>query len=328
MRLNKMGAALITLLVVALLVIVFFVYVKDEIISFQLTRDFKMPIKVRGMNFNLAKLFEKDARKITLKLLAIGEGESTINLENIEISNINKNNYQPNYCLDGHVNAEKIYLGHRVIPGCSGALDFICVPYAPDKEKNPHIILSNALIKLGNSNLKGSGVVDTDMKTEVSNIQLRGTLSRGALNKTLACLNADTDEVVAEAEVPGFQLSFSASDKIDPLTNITGQGNFNLYQGQFKFINLIEPIVNELKSTPDPTKTSQGDNFDKLSSNFSIRDQKIYLSNLLLSNKLFSANGQGYIGFDNHMDLSIFVNGLNKIIPTKVGQVLPGALSL
>ena len=69
---------------------------KDEIISFQLTRDFKMPIKVRGMNFNLAKLFAKDTRKIALKLLAIGEGESTINLENIEISNIC--NLQCSFC--------------------------------------------------------------------------------------------------------------------------------------------------------------------------------------------------------------------------------------
>ncbi len=319
-----MGAVLITIVVAAILAVVFFVYVKDQIISFQLTKDFKMPIKVRGMNFNLSKLFGKDQKKITLKLLAIGEGESTINLENIEIYNIRKNAYQPDYCLDGHVLAEKMYLGHRATSGCSGGLDFICVPYIPSKQKNPHIIISNALLNLGNSKLNGAGVIDTDMNTEISSIQLRGALSRGVLSRTLACLNADTDQVLAEVEIPGFQVNFSASDKVDPLTNISGQGSFNLYQGQFKFINLIEPIINEFKATTDANKASQGDNFDKLSGNFSIRDQKVYFSNILLSNKLFSATGQGSIGFDNQMDLSMFVHGFDRIIPLQVGQALPG----
>ncbi len=321
---NKKTTALIAILIVAILILVFFFYVKDQIISYQLTKDFKMPIKVRGANFNLAKSFSKEQRKITLKLLAVGEGEATINLENIEITRIAKNTYQPNYCLDGHAAAEKIYLGHRAISGCSGGLDFICVPYIPEKQKNPHIIISNALLTLGNSNLHANGVVDTDMKTEVSIVQLHGALSRGALNKTLACLNADTDQIRAEVEVPKFELSFSASDKIDPLTNITGQGSFNLYQGEFKFINLIKPIIDSLKVSSESSEVEQGDNFDKLSSNFSIRDQKVYLSNLSLSNKLLSATGQGSIGFDNNMDLSIFVHGLDRIVPLKVGQVLPG----
>ncbi len=325
MRFSKTTLALILIVIAAILAFVFFFYAKDQIISYQLSKDFKMPIKVRGMNFNLSKLFKKDQQKITIKLLAVGENEATINLENIEISQIRKNAYQPEYCLDGHAVAEKIYLGHRPIPGCSGALDFICVPYSPDKQKNPHIILSNAQFRLGNSNLNASGIVDTDLKTEISNVQVRGSLSRGALNKTLACLNADTDEVAAEAEVPSFEFSFSASDKVDPLTNITGQGNFNLYQGEFKFINLIEPVISELKSnSTDASTVSQGDNFEKVTSNFSIRDRKIYLSNLLLSNRLYSASGQGSIGFDNYMDMSVFVQGLDKVLPVKVNQMLPG----
>ncbi len=321
---QKKTTVWITILIIVILILIFFFYVKDQIISYQLTKDFKMPIKVRGMNFNLAKVFTKDQKKITLKLLAVGEGEATINLENIEIARIAKNTYQPNYCLDGHATAEKIYMGHRAIAGCSGGLDFICVPYLPDKQKNPHIIISNALLRLGNSNLHANGVVDTDMKTEVSSVQLHGALSRGVLSKTLACLNADTDQITAEAEVPSFELSFSASDKIDPLTNITGQGNFNLYQGEFKYINLIAPIIEHLKVAPDASKTSQGDNFDKISSNFSIHDQKIYLSNLSLTNRLFSATGQGSIGFNNMMDMSMFIQGVDKFLPTKVGQVLPG----
>ncbi len=321
---SKKTLALIVIVIVVILTIVGFFFVKDQILSYQLSKDFKMPIKVKGMNFNLAKLLSKDQQKISLKLLAVGEGEATINLENIEITRIAKNTHQPNYCLDGHAVAEKIYMGHRAIAGCSGGLDFICVPYMPDKQKNPHILISNALLKLGNSNLRANGIVDTDMKTEVSTVQLRGALSRGALNKTLACLNAGTDQIVAEAEVPGFEFNFSAGEKVDPVTNITGQGSFNLYQGEFKYINLIEPVIEYLKSSPDATKTSQGDNFDKVSSNFSIRDQKVYLSNLSLINRLFSATGQGSIGFNNVMDLSIFVHGIDKILPTKVGQVLPG----
>lgn len=325
MRLNKTILALIILLIAVILALVFFFYAKDQILSYQLSKDFKMPIKVRGMNFNLSKLFSKDQPKLTLKLLTVGENEATINLENIEITQIRKNAYQPNYCLDGHAKAEKIYLGHRPISGCSGALDFICVPYAPNKQNNPHIILSNAIFNLGNSTLRASGIVDTDLQTEISKVQVRGNLSRGALNKTLACLNADTDEVVAEAEVPNFEFSFSAGEKIDPVTNITGQGNFNLYQGEFKFINLIEPIVAELKSKPtDSSTVNQGDNFEKITSNFSIRDQKIYLSNLLLSNRLYSASGQGSIDFNNQMEFGIFVQGLDKVLPMKAYQMLPG----
>lgn len=315
---------LVILVIVLILIAIVFNYAKDQIISYQLSKDFKMPIKVRGVNFNLGKAFKKQSEKITLKLLAVGEGDATINLENIEITNIRKNSNQPNYCLDGHALAEKIYLGHKATPGCSGALDFACVPYIPDKQKNPHILISNALVKLGNSNLRASGVVDTDMKTEISTVQVHGALSRGALNKTLACLNADTDQITAEAEVPNFEISFDAAEKIDPSTNIRGHGNFNLYQGEFKFINLIEPIIEHLKSSPDASKTTQGDNFDKLSSNFAIRDQKLYLSNLALSNRLFSATGQGSIGFNNQMDMSILVYGVDKILPTKFGQVLPG----
>lgn len=322
---NKMTGVLITIVLVVALLLLFVFYIKDEIISMKLSKDFKMPIKVRGVNFNIGKLFSnEEQKKISLKLLAVGEGEATINLENIEINQIKKNNYQPNYCLDGHALAEKIYLGHRAIDGCSGTLDFMCVPYVPTKEKNPHIILSNVAFKLGNSRLNANGVIDTDMKTEISAVQLRGALSRGALNKTLACLNADTDQVTAEAEVPGFELNFSASDKVDPLTNITGQGHFNLYQGEFKFINLLEPIISYLKAQPSSGTSDQGDNFDKLSSDFSMGSQKIYLSNLSLSNRLFSATGQGYIGFNNSLDMSILVHGIDKVIPVKLGQVLPG----
>jgi len=317
------------LIVVSLLAIAFYIFslAKDILISNKLSKSMKMPVKLRGLGigFNLNKLFSGDNTKIGLKYLAFGEGPARINLKDIEISKIKKNINKSGSCIDGYASFKKFYMGSKSHKSCFGGIEFVCVPYSIKKGEQINIGLRNGQFKLGDSDLKLSG---NFVRTTSTEVDLSGSLSRGDLKKTLACLNLDTDKIETQASLPKFSGSFISSEKTNIVQSLNATGNFILYQGKFKTLDLIKPVLKELKLLNELGKQDTKE-FDEIIGDFLIKDKEVNLSNLQYDAGYYAVNGYGKIGFNGDLDLNLNLKGIESILPIKtlmVDKVLPKGL--
>lgn len=317
----KILGIVVLVLVVLVLVLGF---IKDQVVSDQLSKNLKMPVTVRGISF--MKVFQKNFSELSLGLLAVGEGESKISFENIRIDNIRKNANQPGFCLDGKIIAKRIFMGASSHSYCSGGLDFYCVPYLVS-DKETAITLKNIKVNLGKSLLSSQGSVYVNPKTETTRVDLSGDLSRGKINETLSCLNSESDEIDSEFEVPHFYGTVTVKDAADPLDTINtmkASGNFNLYQGKIKALNIIEKVLDSFDTNVDKEGTDEGDKFLKVNSNFSVADAKLNLTNLSMQGSSYSVSGQGSIGMiDEKLNFSVWLSGLNNFVSSSSLKYLP-----
>lgn len=310
---------LIAVVIIGLLLVLGFI--KDQVVSDQLSKNLKMPVKVRGISF--MKVFQRNFSEFGLSLLSIGEGDAEIRFEDLKVADVKPNAKQPGFCVDGKVIAKRMSMGGSARSYCSGALEFYCAPYIIS-DKGTSIALRNIKVNLGQSVLSSQGSVYVEPKTETTKVNLSGKLSRGKVNEMLSCLNSDTDEIEAEFEVPYFSGNVTVKEDIDPLTTLKASGNFNLYQGRIKALNIIESVLDKFEHKIDAENTDAGDEFLKLSSNFSVRDAKVYLSNLVMQGSSYSVSGQGSMGMiSQELDFSIWLNGLNNFVSSSSLKYLP-----
>lgn len=308
-------------LVVILALLLILGFIKDKIVSHELSKNLKMPVVVRGISF--LKIFEKNFSELSLKALTLGEGDAKVNFQNLKINNIRKNKKQPNFCLDGNVTAKRIFMGSSSHSYCSGGLDFYCVPYLITN-KETAITLKNIQVNLGKSLLSSQGSVYVNPINESTRVDLSGKLSRGEIKETLSCLNSSTDEISSEFEVPHFYGTVTIQENIDPITNLAASGSFNLYQGKIKTINIIERVLDSFNKNLDRENTDSGDEFQQLSSNFKVQDTKLYLNNLSMQGNSYSVSGQGYIGMVNQeLNFTLWLNGLDNFVSSDSLKYLP-----
>jgi len=318
---NKTLKILGIVLVAIVALILVLGFIKDQVVSSQLSKNLKLPVTVRGLSF--LKIFEKNFSELSLKLFAVGEGETKISFEDLKIANIRKNSKQPNFCLDGKVIAERVFMGASSRSYCSGGLEFYCVPYLIS-DQGTSITLKNIKVNLGKSLLSSQGSVYVDPKTETTRVDLSGNLSRGEIKETLACLNSGTDQIDSEFEVPHFYGTVTVKDNVDPINTLNASGNFNLYQGKIKALNIIEKVLDNFNTKLEKEGTEEGDKFHQLSSNFSVKDTKLYLNSLMIQGNSYSVTGQGYIGMVNQeLDFNIWLNGLDNFVSSNSLKYLP-----
>lgn len=300
---------------VLLLVVLFFavLWLKDVVISNKLTKIFTIPVKVSGVGIDFLDVFKNDNRKLNLAHLAIGEGPAQVNLQKITITEIRQNKLRPNYCLDGHAAFEKFYLGSQSHDSCYGGIDFACVPYAMKEGDELNILLQNGKFKLGESDLS---LYATVKGAETTFLSLNGSLSRGQLNKALACLNSDTDEIITEARVPNFTTFVTFAENLDPITTLMASGNFILYEGRFRTLDLLDSTFKALQLSNDTDK-KESKKFDEIKGNFLVKDLNVNINNIVMNSTFYTANGYGKVAFNGDIDFRLNLQSIVSRLPTK-----------
>ena len=157
-----------------------------------------------------------------------------------------------------------------------------------------------------------------------------GRIEKGPINDVLACLNLHQDDLIAIAEVPKFSISTLINDGEIVMDSIAGSGDLILYNGKFKLIDIVKPIINKFaRQNDEQSDLEDSKNFDKLTAHFNIKNKTVELKNIKFKNFYANAKGKGKIGFDSKIDFDLYIAGLDNYLPIeklKLDYLLPQGL--
>lgn len=316
---NKSTAIILTIL--GLILLIFLInFIKDRIISWELSKIFKMPVTVSGINFNLNKIFTSD-RKLEIDHIAFGEDQAQINFKKLKFESIIKNSNHPDYCFDGTASFEKVYIGGIDKGTCSGRFNLTCIPYKKRDDLETNIIVRNGKVKIKDTYLTVNANINTPSE-KITKVSMNGNLERTYLANILSCMNMESKGVESDVVVPNFQANLEAGEDIDPMKTLTSAGNFILYQGKFTKLDLLGPILDELK-IPSNLSGEERKSFDQVTGNFYLANQVTTLNDVKYNSDYLSVNAHGTADFLGNIDFQATAKPLFANIPSKKIQSLP-----
>lgn len=299
------------------LLIFLFNFIKDAIVSFQLSQMLKMPVSASGVNFNFNKIFTTD-KKLKINHLVLGDDAAKINLQNLQFDTVTRNNSNPNYCFDADARFEKFYLG--MFPGgdCEGIFHLTCIPFREyPKGKSTNIHIRNGRVRINDSYLNINADVSSPNK-DVTNVNLSGNLEQTELKNILACLNASTDEVKGEIVIPHFNASYTASEEVEPQESLIGSGNFVMYQAKFRVLDLVKPILKKLQIPTSGVEDTK--EYDQITGDFNIANENMNLSNVIITSDYVSVVAQGKVDFEQNINFTARAQPRFSNLPSKTLQ--------
>lgn len=191
------------------------------------------------------------------------------------------------------------------------------------------ISLDKVLLEAGSA--KANARVDLKPKNHGRLLKVSAKVSRSDISDLMKCFDLSQDEITSQVEIPQlyFQMRFSENG-VALQKSIKAHGDLILYQGKFKFLDIVSPVVNLLNPFNEPvSELKETKSFDKVTANFLVEKEKVLLEDIHFDSTYVSATGKGEIDFASNMDIELFAKGLEKYIPFDrilLDQVLPRGL--
>lgn len=313
--LKKIAVFIAIILLVAL---VAFNAIKDKIISTELTKVFQMPVIIKGMKFNLDKLFS-DSRKLEIDYVAFGEGAERINFKKLKFASVEQNAQYPGYCFDGTASFDRVYVGTSAKGSCAGNFKLKCIPYSLDKPKaNPAIIVRNGQISIEN---KHQLIINADIRNRDNgnvSISLNGNLPRTPLKPLTQCLNAEQEGLEGDLEIPSYSAQLVSGENIDPIKTLIANSSFIIHDGRLTNINLIDPILKSLKRSDNSIKDEHS--FNQLRGSVYVNNAVANLNNISYASDYLRLSGSGSI---NLLEETINFSAQAKPLIVSLNSILP-----
>lgn len=156
----------------------------------------------------------------------------------------------------------------------------------------------NAALKLGSGQWTGN--LKAERRGETLSGTVDGTVSGVDINQMLTSFAKSPDVMYGTATIPRFQIAFSGSNAGALQRSLNGHGSLNVSNGRFKGLSVLAAIERALGGQP----TGTGE-FAAFATNFAIRNQTVQLSDIAVSGPGLNISGQGTIGFDESLNISL-----------------------
>ncbi|MCP5111196.1 MAG: AsmA-like C-terminal region-containing protein, partial [bacterium] len=148
-----------------------------------------------------------------------------------------------------------------------------------------------------------------------------GSIAGVQVNELLGAFTTAEDAVYGVATIPGYSISGSGKDAEELRNALTGKGSIDVAEGRVALFDLVGTIERHAKKLLGGETAAEGEtSFVRLSSKFDIGGQRINLSDVRLEGKSANVRGQGYITFDQELNLD-----LNAGIRGSVAKLVGGA---
>jgi uncharacterized protein involved in outer membrane biogenesis len=156
----------------------------------------------------------------------------------------------------------------------------------------------NATLKLGAGQWTGN--IQAARRGETLSGSIDGNVRGVDINQMLTSFAKSPDVMYGTATVPRFQITFSGSNAAALQRSLNGNGSLNVANGRFKGLSVLAAIERALGGQP----TGTGE-FAAFATNFAIRNQTVQLSDIAVSGPGLNISGQGTIGFDESLNISL-----------------------
>lgn len=204
---------------------------------------------------------------------------------------------------------------------CNASFDYVF--------SKQNINLPNIDLSFGKTKIFSDLEIIKEEKNKLK-LNLTGLVRKGPVNDALTCLNLKQDDLIALVEIPKFSFSMNLENGKLLTDSIYGSGNIILYNGKFKLINIIKPVICKFSCKDDKEiDLEDSNNFDTLTANFKIKNETIKLNDIRFKNSYANAKGKGKISFDSKIDFDLYLAGLDTYLPIetlKLNYLLPQGL--
>lgn len=156
----------------------------------------------------------------------------------------------------------------------------------------------NATLNLGAGQWTGN--IQAARRGETLSGSIDGNVRGVDINQMLTSFAKSPDVMYGTATIPRFQITFSGSNAAALQRSLNGNGSLNVANGRFKGLSVLAAIERALGGQP----TGTGE-FAAFATNFAIRNQTVQLSDIAVSGPGLNISGQGTIGFDESLNISL-----------------------
>ncbi len=172
------------------------------------------------------------------------------------------------------------------------------------------VTMPDASLQLGSGRWQGGVEVQYDGSGVHG--KSTGAVTGVKVNQMLSAFTAAKDELFGEMTVKRYDLSFSGSDADHIVKSLNGSGRIDLTNGKLAAFDAVATIEQHLDKVLGGNQAASGaTTFVRFGTDFEIRNERIYMPDLLLENDAARIGGAGSLGFDQSLDfdLSSLISG-------------------
>ena len=145
------------------------------------------------------------------------------------------------------------------------------------------------------------------------------------IDELLSAFTESEDTVFAKGDIPRYRLRFAGRKADEIRDSLTGDGRITLSEGWLSLFDLLDTIERHANKLLGGESAAAGEtDFVQAESLFEIRNQQVYLSNLVLENSSSNITGGGYFTFDEQLHFDLETNVLGGLSST-LGSLLGAA---
>jgi len=175
--------------------------------------------------------------------------------------------------------------------------------------------IANARLKLG----KGEWLGDAELQLHgtATSGRTSGKLQNVDINELVSSVTSANGKIYGVLEIPSYSLQFAGNNAQQARNSLHGAGKLSVTQGRIAALDLLDKIEH-----PERMLSKQGDTpFTTLAANLAIGQEKLNLDGIALDSPALRLTGQGYIGFDQALNLALaaHLSGGASTLVTRTG---------